>query len=241
MPLPLGCSSCPGCGFELDDYGHHLLACTLTGWLKRRSTIHELAWVQIASEALATVKHRPKLRTLGIPGVGPDDRRELDVVIGRLAIYGGQTVLGDATLRSPLTGSGEARNGASAESGVTFHGARLDKARAYPELHIPQSRFAFLVLASEVGGRCSEECHALIKQLARARAQCHQESARAAARAMYTRRWYAILSIGIQKAVTANLLGIDNHSLDNVGCFVDFDELFHVCANQSEVSRLPLR
>ena len=99
----------------------------------------------------------------------------------------------------------------------------------------------FLVLASEVGGRCPEECHALIKQFARARAQCHQESARAAARAMYTRRWYAILSIGIQKAVTANLLGIDNHSLDNVGCFVDFDELFHVCANQSEVSRLPLR
>ena len=196
--------------------------------------------VQIASEAKATVKHRPKLNTLGVRNVLPSDQRELDLVVSRLPIYGGKTVLGDATLRSPLTGSGDARPHASSESGATFHGARVDKASAHPELHVPQCRFAFLVLASEIGGHCSSECHALIKQLANARANLHQESTRTTAKAMYTRRWYAILSVGIQKAVAANLSGVDNCSLDNVHSFVAFDELFHACANLSEVSRLPM-
>ena len=224
----------------MDEFGHHVLACTRTGWLKRRSAIHELAWVQIAHEAWATVKHRPRLNALGVPDVSDDDFRELDVVISRLPIYGGKTVLADATLRSPLTGTGVARAGASHEAGSTFHGARLDKARAYPELHVQQSRFAFLVLASETGGKSSDECHALIAQLARARASFHHDAVRASTKAMYTRRWYSILSIGIQKAVAANLSGIDNASFDNISAYVDFEELCCSYANLSEVSRLPM-
>ena len=240
MPLPLGQTNCASCGHELDEFGHHVLACTRTGWLKRRSAIHEMTWVQIAGEALATVKYQPKMNSFGIPGVAPTDQRKLDLVIARLPIFGGKTVIGDCTLRSPLTGAGDTRPHASSEAGATFHGARVDKAAKYPELHRPQSRFAFLVLASEVGGHSSDECHALLKQLARARANLHQETVRQAAKAMYLRRWYSILSVGIQRAVAANLSGVDNTSLENFGVSVAFDELFHACANLSEVSRMPM-
>ena len=97
----------------------------------------------------------------------------------------------------------------------------------------------FLILASEIGGRSSYECYALIAQLARARASSHNEAVWGATKAMYTRRWYSILSIGIQKAVSANLSGIDNASLDNVCAHVDFEELCTSCVSLSEVSRLP--
>lgn len=176
----------------------------------------------------------------GIPGVLGDDQRELDVVISRLPIYAVKTVLADATLRSPLTGAGLARPGASREAGATFHGARMDKARAYPELHVQQSRFAFPVLASETGGRSSDECHALIAQLARARARLHNEAVRGATRAMYTRRSYSMLSIGVQKAVAANFSGVDNVSFQNINVHVDFEELCTTCVNLSDVSRLPM-
>ena len=43
MPLPLCSLVCPGCTDELDEFTHHILACTRTGWLKRPSTIHEMA------------------------------------------------------------------------------------------------------------------------------------------------------------------------------------------------------
>ena len=138
-----------------------------------------------------------------------------------------------------MTGAGDARPHANSEPGSTFHGARVDKAAKYPELHSSQSRFAFLVLASEVGGHSSDECHDLLKQLARARADSHEENVRQAAKAMYLRRWYGILSVGVQKAVAANLSGVDNASLDNFGVAATFDELFHACANLSEVSRKP--
>ena len=107
--------------------------------IKRRALLPELAWVQICSEAGGAVKHRPLLRSLAIPAVPPDDGRELDLVVGRLPVYGGKTIIGDVTLRSPLSGEGAPRFNAHREAGATFHNARLDKANAYPELLRPAS------------------------------------------------------------------------------------------------------
>ena len=102
--------------------------------IKRRALLPELAWVQICTEAGGCVKHRPLLNTLAVPGVSPHDGRELDLVVGRLAFYGGKTVIGDVTLRSPLSMEGQPKNYAEVEPGSTFHGARLNKNGAYPEL-----------------------------------------------------------------------------------------------------------
>ena len=108
-------------------FSHHVLACTRTGLIERRACLLELAWVQICTEAGGSVKHRPKLNSLAFPGVAAEDGRELDIAVGRLPIFGGKTVLGDATLRSPLSAEGVPKHRAKHEAGFTFHGARLAK------------------------------------------------------------------------------------------------------------------
>ena len=97
-------------------------------------------------------------------------------------------MLGDVTLRSPLSAEGVPKNGAQRESGSTFHTARLDKARMYPELYVEESHFEVLVLGCGVGGFLTEECHSLIRQLVAARAAVHPRHLQGVVRSMYKRR-----------------------------------------------------
>ena len=170
--------------------------------IKRRAILPELAWVQICSEAGDSTKHHPRVNSLAIPGVSPADERELDLFVGRLPIFGGKTVLGDVTLRSPLTAEGAPKNGAHREAGSTFHTARLDKARAHPELMSAESRFQFLVLACEVGGHLSEECHTLIGQLVTYKAASSPDHLRRFVKGMFRRRWYGLWCAALSSAVS---------------------------------------
>ena len=57
LPLPLTALHCGaegrhGCGAEVDAYGDHHLACPRTGLLPRRGFVVEMAWVQVAREAV---------------------------------------------------------------------------------------------------------------------------------------------------------------------------------------------
>ena len=239
LPAPLCQRSCKGCSKDLDEYGHHLLACTRTGMIKRRAILPELAWVQICSEAGGTTKHRPRVNSLAIPGVSPADERELDLFVGRLPIFGGKSVVGDVTLRYPLTAEGAPKNGAQREAGSTFHTARLDKARAYPELMSADSRFQFLVLACEVGGHLSEECHTLLDQLVMFKAASSPDHLRRFVKGMYRRRWYGMLSCSIQRAVAWNLAGTGEPLLESLHPVPDFEELCATCVWSPDVSRMP--
>ena len=165
------------------------------------------AWVQVLREAGAASSHRPLLRDLAVPDVADTDSRQLDIVAGGLSIYGGRTIVGDATLRSPISSRGDAQGVAATTDGATFPGARRDKATAYPELVLPSARHKFLVLASEVGGRFSEECVNLVPQLVNNKASNLSASDSKLFRLAYTRRWWGILSMAVQRAVAANLLG----------------------------------
>ena len=193
--------------------------------IKRRALFPEFAWVQICSEARGAVEHRPLLRSLAIPAVPPDDGREPNLVVGRLPIYGGKTIIGDVTLRSPLSGVGAPRFDAHREAGATFHNARLDKASAYPELMQPSSNFKFVVLACELGGHLSEECHTLMRQLVRHRTSLLPRHLRPFAAKMQQRRWYSMLSCAIQRAVAWNTAP-------------DFEELCAGCVWSPAVSRM---
>ena len=62
--------------------------------------------MQVLSEAGANAQHRPLLRDLAVPGVLDTDSRQLDLVAGGLSLFGGRTIVGDATLRSPVSGRG---------------------------------------------------------------------------------------------------------------------------------------
>ena len=239
LRVPLSVAECASCSICLDGFGHHVLACTRTGLIKRGALLPELAWVQICTEAGGSVKHRPKLNSLAFPGVAAEDGRELDIVVGRLPIFGGKTVLGDATLRSPLSAEGVPKHRAEDEAGSTFHGARLDKARTYPELNVQQPHFTFLVLACEVGGHLSEECHSLLKQLATCKATSHPIHVRASVKAMYKRRWYGILSCAIQRAVAWNIAGSGDLNFQALWPSPEFEELCCMCVDAPDVSRMP--
>ena len=122
--------------------------------------------------------------------------------------YGGQAIVGDATLRSPLSGAGIPHGAAAQVDGATFP-ARRDKADAYPELVAESTRHKFLVLASEVGGRFSEECLELVNKLLHAKCGHTQSQKRQLLKLIYHRRWWAILSMAVQRAVALDLLGGD--------------------------------
>ena len=209
MPVPLAAAKCKFCGNEADRWGHHALACTRSGWLKRRATGLEKAWVQVLSEAGAAAHHRPLLRDLAIPGVLDTDSRQLDILAGGLSLFGGRTIVGDATLRSPLSGAGIPHGAAATVDGATFPPARRDKADTYPELVAPSARHKFMVLASEVGGRFSEECIELVTKLLNAKCGHLSGQTRKLFKLVYHRRWWAILSMAVQRAVALNLLGGD--------------------------------
>lgn len=140
LPVPLAAAKCKFYGNGADRWGHHALACTRSGWLKRRATGLEKAWVQVLSEAGAAAHHRPLLRDLAIPGVSDTDSRQLDILAGGLSLFGGRTIVGDATLRSPLSGAGIPHGAAATVDGATFPPARRDKANTYPELVAPSAR-----------------------------------------------------------------------------------------------------
>ena len=213
LELPLAGSACKACSEELDAFGHHLLSCTRSGWLKRRATGLEKAWVQVLSEAGANAQHRPLLRDLAIPGVLDTDSRQLDLVASGLSLFGGKTIVGDATLRSPVSGRGvphgqtATQGGAATTDGFIFAQARRDKAAAYPELAAENARHKFLVLSTEVGGRFSEECVDLVRKCVDLKAQHLSDSDNKLFKLIYHRRWWGILSIAAQRAVALNLSG----------------------------------
>ena len=213
LPLPAARSSCTSCLAPLDEFGHHLLSCTRSGWLKRRATGLERAWVQVLSEAGANSQHRPLLRDLAIPGVVDTDTRQLDIIAGGLPLFGGKTIIGDATLRSPVSGVGTPHGGQEVNSantdGYTFAKARRDKIDTYPELANATARHKFLVLGSEVGGRFSSECVDLVHQLVELKARHASDEDCKLVKLVYFRRWWGILSVAVQRAVSMNLLGGD--------------------------------
>ena len=83
--------------------------------------------MQVLAEAGATAHHRPLLRNLTIPGVMDTDSRQLDIIAGGLSLYGGRTIVGDATFRSPFSGAGIPHGAAATVDGATFPAARRDR------------------------------------------------------------------------------------------------------------------
>ena len=139
LPLPLRLNRCgpsPGCGGLVDVFGDHALACPRTGLLARRAKIVERAWVRVAREAVGAdgqVVPQQWLCATTAPGVAPDDRRRLDLVIYGASPMGGALCC-DATLVSPLTRTGQPQPGTVEDDGAMLRVAERRKRAAYPEL-----------------------------------------------------------------------------------------------------------
>ena len=82
----------PGCGELVDTFGDHALACPRTGLLARRAKIVERAWMRVAREAVGAdgqVVPQQWVCNTTVPGVAPNDRRRLDLVIYGATPMGG--------------------------------------------------------------------------------------------------------------------------------------------------------
>lgn len=173
-----------------------------------------------------------------VPGVSSSEDRELDLVVGRLPIYGGKTVIENVVLPSPLSSQGASKHGAEKNAGSTFHGARLNKANAYPELQGDHPHFHVLLLGCEVGGHSSEECHGPIKQLVTFKGFLYPMHLRPFLQNMYKRKWYGVLSCAIQKAVAWNITGTDELQFEPLHPAPEFEEMCATWVDAPRVCRM---
>ena len=112
-----------------DAFGDHALSCPRTGLLARRARLVERAWCKVAREAVGPEAHMAPQQWLvntTAPGIAPDDRRPLDLVIYGAAPLGGALCC-DTTLVSPLTRDGEPHRGVAAQDGGERKSARWDR------------------------------------------------------------------------------------------------------------------
>ena len=122
----------------------------------------ERAWCKVAREAVVPGGHvvpQQWLVNTTAPGIAPDDRQRLDLVI-----YGATPLDGalccDATLVSPLTRDGEPHPGVAAVLRTAYRG----KQATYPELAAGGAP-ELCVLGCEVGGRWNADAVKLVQRL----------------------------------------------------------------------------
>ena len=144
------------------------------------------------------------LSALGLLGVDPADKRRLDYNMDGFDEYGDLPLVGDATIRSPVTALGEPRPGAANIDGSTFPGARKDKDDKYGDV-FASGQVAFSLFACETGGRWSSEALFLIRALARWRVRELPVVIRTSFRMAYLRCWWGLLSCTLQDSVAASL------------------------------------
>ena len=104
---------------------------------------------------------------IGVPDVA--DARRLEVVADGFPLFRGTQIAVDTTLVSVLRRDGTPHPRCANEDGAALEAARRRKEARYPELAGQHGRARLVVLASEVGGRWSEECRQFLCQLAKAK------------------------------------------------------------------------
>ena len=192
LPLPLSVRTCR-CGCVLDVLGHHRAACGRSGVLGRRVFALESAVFQICRESGARVTTNVMLR-------------RLEVVAEGLTLYGGCQLALDPTLVSPLRGGW--RSQAERRRGGRCRLDRGHQGQTYPELCRGDGRARLVVIAGEVGGRCSPKTKDLFWCLSSAKAAHVTRCSYGNARAAWFRRWCCLLACSATKAFAISLMGV---------------------------------
>jgi len=175
---------------------------------------------------------------MGLPGVASADNREVEIVAKNLPMRHGIPLACDATVCSPLHANGEARPRAAEES-VAIADAQDRKHTKYPEI-IHSQRCQLIVLACEVGGRWSDTCCWLIRELAIWRSRTVSPRLRRSTARAWEARWWSMLSVAVQDSLAATLVDDAPHLLHGWhGHGPPLGELLH--GEAPALSRLPLR
>ena len=142
------------CGRPLDVLGHHCAACANVGVLGRRGFALESAAARVCREAGGRVSTNVLIPDLDIALPEQVDERRIEVILNGLPWFHGAQLAIDTT---PLSRDGLAHARCANEDGAAMAAARRRKELRYPELLGDQGRARQVVVASEVGGRWSEE------------------------------------------------------------------------------------
>ena len=186
----------------------HAIACPRTGLLARRAKIVEHAWVRVAREVIGPegqVVPQQWLTHTTAPGVAPDDRRRLDMVIYGVTPWGGALCC-DATLVSPVSRDGQPQGRSADTDGAALATATRRKEATYPEL-LRNGPQRLVVLGSEVGGRWGTGALALVRDFVRLRRLRAPPALRHAAATAWARRWWTQLSVAVQRATALSAAG----------------------------------
>ena len=214
LPLPPltaqgGCQLCPGCHTPLDLFGDHLSSCPWTGRLKRRGTAVEHSFRPLWREAPIRVGEQPFVRNL-LAAADPQDERQADAVIRGASLGQGLPVVVDCTMNCAIHADGTPWPGASTIDGTANRrGEYRKRVLEYPDL-ATSSQIEYLVLAVEEGGRWGDDVHRLVKDLVKLKTVGVHPLLRRAAALAYTRRWWSLLSVGVQTAAVDCILGRDS-------------------------------
>ena len=202
IPMREQCEA-SGCNAALDPYGFHRSACTRTGRIHGRHAACVAALGQVLSEAGYRVRTERLIRDTNV-AVDQHDRRRMDLVASPghrgPGVRRGLALFCDVTIVSPHSKTGIPRCGSARANGATLRSAISKKHRRYSDVSC-SGVAAFVVLGCEVYGRWCDDAVSLLKQLAAAKAREAPPVLRAAAKAAWLNRWWAMASIGVQRAV----------------------------------------
>ena len=123
-------------------------------------------------------------------------------------------MFGDVTVVSVHTRTGLARPTAANVDGSTISRAAATKRRKYNDVR-GSAHACLLVLGCEVYGRWSEDATRIMRELAALKARQAPTLVRACARHAWSNRWWALVGVGVQRAIAEALLrdgGLDLHT-----------------------------
>ena len=183
FPLSLTARQCR-CGRPLDACGHHRSACAVAGVLGRRGYPLETAAAQVCREAGARVRLNTMVRDLDLlPGALLDNRR-LEVVADGL----------------PLTTRHRHHNGVSAKR--RWHSPKRCQHTSAGD----GSRARLVVLATEVGGRWSQETRQFLVALAKAKSREAPPPLQGSVKAAWLHRWSCLLGCTAARSFALSLV-----------------------------------
>ena len=210
LPIYADAECCEGrhCRAPVDPWGHHRSACTRTGRIHGRHAAACQPWRQVFNEAGYRVRAERLLRDTHLVS-RPADRRRMDIVAapGALAVGArrGVPLFGDVTVVSVHTRAGNPRVSAATHDGAALQHAITTKRRTYADVHAsPQA--CLLVLGCEVYGRWSDDAVKIVREMAALKAQQAPRRLRNCARHAWSNRWWALIGVGVQRAIAEALL-----------------------------------
>ena len=128
------------------------------------------------------------------------------VTPGIASVFGGAPLFIDATMVSPLHGTGvPMANAATTDGAVLAAASNRNSTQDYPDVEAsPLAQL--LCLGVETYGRWGPHCLTLVRQLARNKASTYSAALRRPAEAAHTTRWWSLLSVAAQRQVAETSL-----------------------------------